>query len=349
MFLIIAILAFCVLIIVHELGHYTAGKLLNVRVNEFSFGMGPAIWKKQGKETLYAVRCLPIGGYCAFEGEDGDTGDPRGYAVQAWWKKCIILVAGCAANFLLGFLILCVVFFQAWGFNTTVIDSVDPASPYAEDFQPGDEIISVDGHRTWFSGNVSLYLSRSATGVHDIVLERGGECVELENYAFTPYEGENGMTYGLGFGATERTFFNTFKYSFYSALDFVRQVWIVLCDLVSGLVGLDEMAGVVGIVDLINDVGNSTAESSGMGVALMDVAYLVAFIAVNLAVMNMLPIPALDGCRLLFVLLNALMMLVARRRIPDRYEGYIHAAGMVCMLALMVVIMYNDISRLIVQ
>ena len=101
----------------------------------------------------------------------------------------------------------------------------------------------------------------------------------------------------------------------------MRQVWIVLCDLVSGLVGLDEMAGVVGIVDLINDVGNSTAESSGMGVALMDVAYLVAFIAVNLAVMNMLPIPALDGCRLLFVLLNALMMLVARRRIPDRYEG----------------------------
>ena len=127
----------------------------------------------------------------------------------------------------------------------------------------------------------------------------------------------------------------------------MRQVWLALSDLVSGLVGLDDMAGVVGIVGMINDVGSQTAESEGVGVAIMDVLYLVAFIAVNLAVMNMLPIPALDGGRVLFVLINAVVRLFTRRSIPARYEGYVHTAGFVALLGLMVVVMYNDISRLI--
>lgn len=127
----------------------------------------------------------------------------------------------------------------------------------------------------------------------------------------------------------------------------MRQVWLALSDLVGGLMGLDDMAGVVGIVDMINDVGSETAQNEGVGIALMDIGYLVAFIAVNLAVMNMLPIPALDGGRVLFVLLNGLIHLITRKRIPARYEGYVHTAGFVLLLGLMVVVMYNDISRII--
>ena len=155
------------------------------------------------------------------------------------------------------------------------------------------------------------------------------------------------MLYGIQFEVAPATFGNTLKYSWYTTIDFVRQVWLALSDLVTGLIGLDDMAGVVGIVDMINDVGSETAQNEGVGIALMDVGYLVAFIAVNLAVMNMLPIPALDGGRIFFVLLNGVIHLFTRRSIPSRYEGYVHAAGMVILLGFMAVVMFNDISRLI--
>lgn len=350
MFIVIAIIAFGVLVGIHEFGHFVAAKSLGVKVNEFSIGMGPALLKRQKGETLYALRCLPIGGYCAMEGEDEETDDPGCFTKQPAWKKIIILAAGSFMNFLLGFVIVLVIFFQAAGFNTTVIGGIAEGSPYAgeDGFMVGDEIYSVDGHRTYFAGNVDLYLSRNSSGVYDIVVIRDGERVELKDFAFAPQEYDGQTSWGLTFNVTRTSFWNVIKYSWYTTIDFVRQVWLALSDLVTGLMGFDDMAGVVGIVGMINDVGNETAQSQGIGVALMDVAYLVAFIAVNLAVMNMLPIPALDGGRILFVLLNVLIKLVTRRTIPARYEGYVHAAGMVVLLGLMAFVMFNDISRLIV-
>ena len=350
MFIVIAIIAFGILVGIHEFGHFAAAKSLGVKVNEFSIGMGPAVWKKQKGETLYALRCLPIGGYCAMEGEDEETDDPRCFTKQPAWKRIIILCAGSLMNFLLGLALVLVIFAQAAGFNSTIIASFAENSPYEgpDGLQVGDEFYSVDGHRTYFSGNVTLYLSRSASEEHDIVVIRDGEKVELENFRFVPWEQPDGsMKYGFTNKVVPASFGNVIKYSWYTAIDFVRQVWLALSDLVSGLLGLDDLAGVVGIVDMINDVGSETAENEGWGVALMDVGYLVAFIAVNLAVMNMLPIPALDGGRVFFVLLNGVVALVSRRRIPARYEGYVHAAGMVLMLGFMAVIMYNDIARLI--
>ena len=253
-------------------------------------------------------------------------------------------------NFLLGLVLVLIIFSQAAGFNAPVISGFTENNPYesADGLQVGDEIYSVDGHRIYFTGNFNLYLSRGADTNYDIVVIRDGERVELDNFKLEPYEQEDGsMLYGLRFSVDPPTLGNVLKYSWYTTIDFVRQVWIALSDLVGGLVGLDDMAGVVGIVDMINDVGSETAESQGIGAALSDIAYLVAFIAVNLAVMNMLPIPALDGGRVLFVLINAIVHLVSRRRIPARYEGYVHTAGFVLLIGLMVVVMYNDISRLI--
>lgn len=350
MFIIIAILAFGVLVGIHEFGHFVAAKSLGVKVNEFSIGMGPAIFKREKGETLYALRCLPIGGYCAMEGEDEETDDPRCFTKQSAWKKIVILSAGSFMNFLLGLVLVLIIFSQAAGFNAPVISGFTENNPYegADGLQVGDEIYSVDGHRIYFTGNFNLYLSRGADTNYDIVVIRDGERVELDNFKLEPYEQEDGsMLYGLRFSVDPPTLGNVLKYSWYTTIDFVRQVWIALSDLVGGLVGLDDMAGVVGIVDMINDVGSETAESQGIGAALSDIAYLVAFIAVNLAVMNMLPIPALDGGRVLFVLINAIVHLVSRRRIPARYEGYVHTAGFVLLIGLMVVVMYNDISRLI--
>ena len=327
MYIILAIIFFGVLIAIHEFGHFSAAKLLGVKVNEFAIGMGPAIFKKRRGETLYSLRCLPIGGYCAMEGEDEDTGDPRSFTVQPGWKKFIILVAGSFMNFLLGLLIVLIIYS---GENA---------------LQVGDEIYKIDGHRIYFSSNVTTILSRGGE-THDIVVIRDGEKVELENFTLTPreYEGYTAPMYGFSFTVEEATLWNTLKYSWYNTLDFVRTVWFALSDLVAGAVGVDELTGPVGIVDLINDVGQS-AESTKM--AISDIAYLGAFIAVNIAVMNLLPLPALDGGRVFFLILNGLVHLVSRRRIPARYEGYVHAAGMVLLLGLSAYVMYNDIARLI--
>ena len=211
--------------------------------------------------------------------------------------------------------------------------------------QVGDEIYSIDGHRIYFSSNVTAILSRGGE-THDIVVIRDGEKVELEDFVLTPveYEGYSSPMYGFSFAVEEATFWSTLKYSWYNTIDFVRTVWFALSDLVAGSIGVDELSGPVGIVSLINDVGQS-AESTKM--ALSDIAYLGALVAVNIAVMNMLPLPALDGGRVFFLVLNGLVHLVTRRRIPARYEGYVHAAGMVLLLGLSAFVMYNDIARLI--
>ena len=345
MYIILAIIFFGILIAIHEFGHFSAAKLLGVKVNEFAIGMGPAIFKKRRGETLYSLRCLPIGGYCAMEGEDEDTGDPRSFTCQPGWKRFIILVAGSFMNFLLGFLIVLILYSSAAGFYSPVISGFVDGCPYEGTLQTGDELYSIDGHRIYFASNVTTILSRGGE-THDIVVIRDGEKVELENFTLTPreYEGYTAPMYGFSFTVEEATLWNTLKYSWYNTLDFVRTVWFALSDLVAGAVGVDELTGPVGIVDLITHVGQS-AESTKM--ATSDIAYLGAFIAVNIAVMNLLPLPALDGGRVFFLILNGMVHLVSRRRIPARYEGYVHAAGMVLLLGLSAYVMYNDIARLI--
>lgn len=345
MYIILAIIFFGILIAIHEFGHFSAAKLLGVKVNEFAIGMGPAIFKKQKGETLYSLRCLPIGGYCAMEGEDEDTGDPRSFTTQPGWKRFIILVAGSFMNFLLGFLIVLIFYSGVAGFYSPVISGFVDGCPYEGTLQTGDELYSIDGHRIYFASNVTTILSRGGE-THDVVVIRDGEKLEFEDMALTPqvYEGYSSPMYGFSFAVEEANLWSTLKYSWYNTIDFVRTVWFALSDLVAGTMGVDDLAGPVGIVDLINDVGQS-AESTKM--ALADIAYLGALVAVNIAVMNLLPLPALDGGRVFFLLLNGLVHLVSRRRIPARYEGYVHAAGMVLLLGLSAYVMYNDIARLI--
>ena len=349
MYIIIAILAFGVLIAVHELGHFAAAKACGVKVNEFSIGMGPAIFKKQGKETLYALRCLPIGGYCAMEGEDEDSGDERAFTRQKAWKRAIILVAGAAMNFIMGFIIVAILYSGAQGFvNNRVVETVD-GFKYAENgIEPGDTIYSIDGHRVYYSSDFSTYMSRS-DGTVDMVVIRDGEKVLLKDYALSPEnyieeDGSESYRYGITFGVNDGTFFEKLRYSAYTSYNFVRMVWMGLSDLVTGAAGLRDMAGVVGIVSTINDVGQQSAST---GIAIQNIAYLVAFIAVNLAVMNLLPIPALDGGRVFFLIITAIIEKISKKKIDPKYEGYVHAAGMVALLGLMAVLVVNDIVRIV--
>ena len=345
MYIIIAIIMFGVLIAIHEFGHFITAKACGVRVDEFSIGMGPAVWKKQKGETMYALRILPIGGFCAM-GEDEESEDPRAFPNQSFWKKLIILCAGSFMNFLLGVVLIVLMYVNAGAFMSPVIDSFMDGCPYAEDgaFEEGDRFYSIDGHRIYLFSDVSMFLERG-DGVYDIVVVRGGEKVELDNMKLVPtLQTDEGMKYGLVWGVEEATFGAKLRYTWNTTLEFSRLVWLGLGDLINGAVGMDEMAGPVGIVDMMNDVG-SQAESTADAVYSM--LYFSAFIAINLAIMNMLPIPALDGGRVFLMLVTVVIEAISRRKLDPKYEGYIHMVGMGLLLLLMVVVMYNDIVRLI--
>ena len=350
MYIVVAILIFGLLIVTHELGHFLSAKLCNVRVKEFAVGMGPALFRKKRGETYYALRLFPIGGFCAME-EDEESDDPRAFTNQAWWKRFIILIAGAAMNFLTGLIILMFIVPKSPAFMTPTITGFFDDCPYesVEGFQEGDVLYKIDGHRVFFSSNISMLLSRTNSETHDFVIIREGEKIKLDDYKFVQREyvldGEKVMKYGLKFGVKEEGFVAGMKYTWNSSRDFVRMVWMGLSDLVSGSVGLKELSGPVGIVEIINDVGESSETKTA---AAYSISYLAAFIAVNLAVMNLLPIPALDGGRILFLLITAAVEGIFRRKLNPKYEGYVHAAGFMLLLGLMAVVMINDIYKLFV-
>lgn len=349
MYIVIAILIFGLLIMTHELGHFLAAKSFHVRVSEFAVGMGPILLKKQKGETLYALRLLPIGGFCAME-EDEESEEPRAFTNQSWWKRFIILAAGAFMNFVTGLVILLFIVPQSGAFTTPKVTDFFEGCPYesVDGLQKGDVFYKIDGHRVYFTSNISFLLSRNNTEVYDFELIRDGEKVVLEDYHFSriPYQTENGeeLKYGIYYGEKEEGLGATLKYAWNGSMDFVRMVWMGLSDILSGAVGLKELSGPVGIVEIISDVGQSAETARA---ATSNIAYLAAFIAVNLAVMNLLPIPALDGGRLLFLLLTAIFERLTRKKLNPKYEGYIHATGLVLLLGLMAFVMFNDIYKLI--
>ena len=352
MYIVLAILVFSVLVVAHELGHFIAAKACGVQVNEFSIFMGPMLLQVKGKETLYTLRLIPLGGFCAMEGEDEDSENPRAFTTAKWWKRLLILVAGSFMNFLFGLIVVFCLYNQAEAFTAPVLTDFFEDCPYAseEGFQPGDRIHSIDGNRVYLYSDVDLFLSRNAEQVYDIVVLRDGEKVALNDFELKRVsymeDGKEVMMYGFYFGTDEVTFGMKLKNAWYHGLDFARLVWISLGDLVTGKVGMQDMSGPVGIVKVISDTG-SAAETTAAGVE--NVLYLGAFIAVNLAVMNMLPIPALDGGRVFFLLISTAVYAVTKKKINPKYEGYVHAAGMILLLAFMAFITLKDVWTLIVR
>lgn len=348
LYIIIAILLFGALIAVHEFGHFITAKAFGVRVNEFAIGMGPALFSKQKGETLYALRAFPIGGYCAMEGEEDDSDDPRSFGKQAMWKKLIVLAAGAAMNFLTGLVLVLVLFSQAQAFAVPVLVGFMDGFPLEgeQGLMVGDRILSVNGERIRLSSDVSLFLDRGYGEPYDMVVERNGAKVVLDDLPLELQEyTENGKTtrrYGLYFGVEEATVANKLKNSWYTAMNFVRLVRISLTDLITGAAGVKDLTGPVGIVDTITQVGNRAETLAG---AARNILHFCALIAVNLAVMNLLPLPALDGGRIFFLLINGLWFLLFRRRIDPKYESYVHIVGLLALLALMVVVTFNDLIR----
>ncbi len=346
MTVVFAILMFSFLIFIHELGHFLTAKLSGVRVNEFAMFMGPALVKWQRGETLYAIRCIPIGGYCAMEGEDADTDDPRSFQKAAWWKRFLILIAGSAMNFVAGLLIMVIVTMPMKQFVAPVIESFESYSTVCGEnkLQTGDEILSVDGEKIYVQSDFSMLLSMNPGDTHDIVVRRDGKKVYLddllmEKHKVTDENGTEQLLYGMNFTLEEADFAGKLDYAWRNSLNTVRMVRLSLVMLVTGKAGIQDMTGPVGIVKIMSD---TAAASDTTLSAVMNILYFGGFIAINLAVMNMLPIPALDGGRVVALLLTTGIEKITGKKLDPKYEGYIHGVGMVLLLALMAIIMFKD-------
>lgn len=354
-YVLLAILIFGVLIAIHELGHFLAARACGVKVLEFSLGMGPVLWRKNtAAGTQLSLRCLPIGGFCAMEGEDDASEDPAAFSNAAAWKKLIILVAGAGMNFLLGLGLIAVCYAQLPSFSVPTVTRFMEGCPYeGEDaIMLGDTFYRVNGERTYLASDVSAYMARSGDGKMDLELIRDGKKVVLKDYPMTmreytdPDTGQTVRRYGFYFEKRESGLWAKIKYTWYCALDFVRMVRLGLTDLITGAVGVKKITGVVGIVDMMAQVGT---ESATVADGILNVLYLAAFIAVNLSVMNLLPLPALDGGRVFFLIVTWILEHILRRKIDPKYEGFINTAGLVLLMALMVFVMYNDVVRMLAR
>lgn len=351
-YILLAILMFGMLVAVHELGHFLAAKACGVRVNEFSIGMGPQIYHCTKGETEYSLRLLPIGGFCAMEGEEEDSDDEHALNRQSWWKKLIIFAAGALMNFATGFLIVVCLYANAGGFYTADIAAFNEGflREGENGVMVGDTIYAINGERIYLMSDVSLVMNLHEGDTVEMTVLRDGKKLTrtLEKQTFTDENGKEYRAYGFSYGGiVEATPMLRLRYSWYQTMDYVRLVRLSLQMLASGGAGVDDLSGPVGIVSTITEVGKETEAEAGIGAAIKNVLFFAAMIAVNLAVMNLLPLPALDGGHILFLLINGIAVLLFKREIPGKYLNAINSAGFALLMAVMLFVTFKDIIKLL--
>ena len=345
----VAVFIFGFLVTIHEFGHFLAARLCGVRVNEFSVGMGPCLWHRETDETQYSIRLLPIGGFCALEGQDEDSGDRRSFTRQSFWKKFVILSAGSFMNLLAGMIIIAMLFAGASGFYVDQISGFSEGFPLEGEsgLMVGDVFYKVDGWRTYLRGDAAMLLSFNDGQGVDIEVIRNGKKIVLEDLSLYrgTYDGQSGR-FGLLIGEMQipTSFLTKLRFIGYQTLDFIQQMWFSLVQLVCGTMGVQELSGPVGIVSIITEVGTASESAAS---AARDIAYFAALIAINLAVMNMLPIPALDGGRIFFLLVDAAALLLFRRKVPEKWQAAVNAACFMLLMGMMALVTLHDVTKLV--
>lgn len=334
---------FGLLISIHELGHFAFAKLFKVKVNEFALGMGPALFKKKKGDTVYALRLLPIGGYVSMEGEDAESTDENAFNRKKVWQKFIIVAAGAVMNLILGVIIVATILSMDSLIGTTKIHSFhENALSEQTGLKQGDEIIEIDGHRLFSDMDVSFLMGRSDDGVFDMVVRRDGEKVELNDVKFkTVKDGEyTHIEYDFIIVGEKPNVLNVATTALKETASIARLVWLSLFDILTGRYGMTDLSGPVGTVNVIADATAGAVQSKD---GLISALTLMAFVSVNIGVFNLLPIPALDGGRLFFLVIEG----IRRKPINPKYEGYVHGAGLALLLLLMLAVTFNDILTLI--
>lgn len=338
-YILIALLVFGIMIFVHELGHYTMARIFHVTIREFALGMGPKLLTKTSKKTgiAYSLRLFPIGGFVSMAGEDEISDDEGSLNKKPVWQRMLITVAGAVMNLLLGFLIMCVLVCTSQNLGTTtVLEFKEDAVSAQSGLEVGDEILKIGDRRVHIADDLVYAIMHDAAEPVEMTVRRNGETVVLPEVEF-PTTTESGHVFGMydfRVFSEQKNIGSVLYHTFYRSANTVTMIWESLIDLVTGRYGVGDLSGPVGVTGAI-----STAAQSGMP----SLANMFVFISINLGVFNLLPLPALDGGRLVFQLIE----LIVRKPVNPVIEGYIHFAGIVLLMLLMVVVTFQDILKLL--
>lgn len=338
--IVLAILLFGFIVFFHELGHFLLAKKNKIDVDEFAVGMGPVLFQKTYKGTRYSIRLLPIGGYCAMGEDEEATDSPNNFNNKSVWARISVIAAGPVFNFILAWIFSVILIFMI-GYDRPVIGSVEDGYPAAEaGLQEGDRVVRIGDKNIHIYREISAYLQFHPD--EDVVLtyERDGE---EHTVTLTPKMDEELGYERIGLassGNTKANLLTAFQYGTYEVKYWIEVTLDSLRMLVTGQIGVDQLSGPVGIVDVVDETYQQS-RSYGAYVVVAQMLYLAILLSANLGVMNLLPLPALDGGRLVFLFVEA----VRKKRVPPEKEGYVHFAGIVLLMLLMVVVMYNDIQR----
>ena len=338
--ILLAIILFGFIVFFHELGHFLLAKKNGIDVDEFAVGMGPALFQKKYRGTVYSIRILPIGGFCAM-GEDEEASDsPNNFNKKSVWARISVIAAGPIFNFILAWVFSVILIFMT-GYDEPVVGAVEEGYPaYEAGLRPGDRITEMGGKNIHIFREISAYLQFHPGENVSLTYERDGK--ETSVTLAPEYDEELGYArVGLGSaGYTRADLLPAFSYGTYEVKYWIQVTIDSLRMLVTGQIGVDQLSGPVGIVDVVDDAYQQS-RSYGVLVVTAQMLNLAILLSANLGVMNLLPLPALDGGRLVFLFVEA----VRKKRVPPEKEGYVHFAGIVLLMILMVVVMYNDIQR----
>lgn len=348
LYVLLALVLFGLLVVFHELGHFLMARLFRVTIREFSIGMGPRLFFKKGKkhDTEYSVRAFPIGGYVSMAGEDEESDDPNAFYKKPVWQRMLIVVMGPVLNVALGFLLMLVLVLSTAQLATNVVGEFDgDAVSVSHGLAIGDEIIKVGNVRV-HTGNEVVYeimnqgVAEASEGVVaiDLTVKRNGEVTYLPGVQF-PSQEVQGVLFGSAdfkVNGESKTVFNVIEHTFYRSFSTVKMIVDQFVDLLSGRYGLNAVSGPVGITQAV-------ADAAKLGV--MNVLYLITVITVNLGVFNLIPFPALDGGRLLFLAFEG----ITHRPVNKKIEGYINMAGLLLLFGVMIVVCCKDIVMLFIS
>ena len=344
--IVIGVLLFGFVVFFHELGHFLLAKSAGIWVREFSLGMGPELFSFTKGETRYALRLLPIGGYCMMEGEDENSEDERAFSNKPVWRRILVVVAGGVFNIVLGFVLMLFVVGQQDVYSTTQIAKFTEHSSWeAAGAQAGDVIDEIDGFKIYTERDLSFALGMADPESISVKVKRDGELVELAPITMPQITDENGnqiLSIDFYIQGEAPSFLGLLRKSALDTFSMTRLVLESLKGLLTGRFGFNELAGPVGTAQMITQVTSQGLEV-GFGQALQNLVLMIIVITVNLGIVNLLPLPALDGGRLLFLIWEG----ITRKPVPKKYEAYIHAAGFALLILLMVAVTFGDIRRLI--
>lgn len=341
--IVIGIIIFGIIVVVHEFGHFITARLCKVKVSEFAVGMGPAIYKKQGKKTLFSVRAFPIGGFCSM-GEDEDSDDPDAFRKKPVPAKMAVILAGAFMNIILGFLISVIAMIVSGvGVSSTIVFFEDNAVSPNYGLQLGDTIDKINGQKVFSARDITYFLRSDEDGIIDFTVKRNGEKIELKDVRFpmtTDEEtGKSTLKYDFKVKAEKISFKNLIPYSFNNTIYCGRVVLMSLLDLITGKYGINDLQGPVGIVTTI---GSSVTEAGPDWDFLLQLA---ALITVNIGIFNLLPLPALDGGRFVFLVIE----LLRKKPMKAETEGMIHFVGLMALMLLMIVVTFKDVKDIFVR